>query len=69
MWLFVEKKDVNDKESDGVIFSSSSNSSSGNNFSHLDWRDDEFSPTFNVPDMDISAGACRLKPTAININI
>jgi len=62
VWLFAEKKDANDKASDGVVFCSSSNNnnySSGNSFSNLDWRDDdEFSPTFNVPDMDISAGAC-----------
>jgi len=62
IWLFIDKKEANDKEVDGIIFCSGSsnnniNNSCSNDFSNLDWRDDdEFSPTFNVPDMDISAG-------------
>jgi len=62
-----EKKESNDKDG-GVVFCSSAvdNASSisisgGNSFNNFDWRyyNDDFSPTFNVPDMDISAGALR----------
>lgn len=54
-----EKKEANEKEGDGIIFcNNNNNNNSGNNFNNLDWRDDEkFTATFNVPDMDISAGA------------
>jgi len=55
--LFIEKKEASDKEGEGIVFSNNDDNS-GNNFNSLDWRDnDEFSPTFSVPDMDISAGA------------
>jgi len=56
--LFSDKTDGSDREADGLVFCNNNNDNSGNNFinSHLQ-DDNEFSPTFNVPDMDISAGA------------
>jgi len=41
-----------------VFCSNNNNNNSGNNFIHSHLQDEnDFSPTFNVPDMDISAGA------------
>jgi len=54
VWLFTEKKEVSDQEGDDTTYCNNNNNSCGNNFSNFD--DDEFSSTFNVPDMDISAG-------------
>ena len=56
-WLFSDKAETGDKEADGLVFCNNNDNDSGNNFINSNLQDDEFSATFNVPDMDISAGA------------
>jgi len=53
MAVCIEKKEASDREGYSIAFCNNNNNN-GITFSNLD--DDEFSPAFNVPDMDISAG-------------
>jgi len=61
--LTEKKESSGDREVDLIMNNSGSSSningdsSCGNTFNNFD--DDDFSPTFNVPDMDISAGKHR----------
>ena len=67
VWTFAEKKDVSDKEADSLIFANNNNingnnsNNAGSQLSSSNWCDEdvEFSSTFNVPDMDISAGTMQ----------
>jgi len=65
--FFSDKTDAGDKDAEGVVFCTNNNDNddSGNNFINSNLQDDdEFSPTFNVPDMDISTGAPLIEATA-----
>ena len=62
-WLLSVKAEASDRDADGVVFcTDNSGDNGGSNFVNSNLQDDDdFSPTFNVPDMDISAGALRLQ--------